>query len=269
MTRTAKRLLIAGAAVAVAMLVWNTICVYDVRLQYAEAPDDVARALRGTKIMFLSDIHVRSIGLRENQVLRMAEEIEPDFVLISGDLMPYGGTPDAAVEFFRLLKPTRAGYAILGDAEYKQGSRHCLFCHKPGEWSVRRDLPIRTIRDEVVTLEGPEGKVALWGADAVERPKDLEWATSPPREPGVPVIAMTHFPELAKKIRESRRRARPRRRHARRPGDRPPVFSTIFFCRPNARIIWPAASTWTAPCSGSPAASAGPSRRSATASRPR
>jgi len=174
----------------------------DVRVTYATAPEAVASALRGTKIMFLSDLHVRRIGKREKEVLRVMSAVQPDYILISGDLMPYGGPIEPSLAFLKMLRPRRAGYAVLGDAEYKDGMRNCAYCHAPGSWAVRTDLPVKVLRDQVVTLEGPGGPaVDVWGADAKRKPDGFSWATE--KKSGRPVIALEHYPDLFDRLAQA------------------------------------------------------------------
>jgi uncharacterized protein len=188
--RLAIILLIAALAMGA---IKNFIDLYDVRLTRATAPESIASALRGMKILFLSDIHVRSIGIREKAVLSIVLRERPDYILISGDLMPYGGPIEPSIEFLKMLKPGRAGYAVLGDAEYREGIRNCLYCHAKGSWSVRTDLPVKVLRDEGVTLEGLGGEqVELWCSDAQPGRRDFSW-TSRFRSDR-PAIAMVHFP---------------------------------------------------------------------------
>lgn len=180
-------------AAALAALTKNFIDLRDVQVTYAEAPEKIADALRGMKIMFLSDIHVRRIGTREKFVLRLVDELRPDYIFISGDFKPFRRSDEPSLEFFRMLKPKRAAYAVLGDAEYREGYRNCVYCHAPGAWAVRDDLPVKVLRDQIVTLDGPDGPaVDLWGGDGQKGEMDFSWTGT--SKSGRPVIALDHYP---------------------------------------------------------------------------
>ena len=183
---------IAALIVAVNIVAKNAVDLSDVRVTRGDAPPAVASALAGMKIVFLSDIHVRSIGARERFVLDLIERESPDYVLIAGDLKPYEGSAEPSLEFFRRIRAKRGAYAVLGDAEYRLGSRNCVYCHAPGSWAVRDDLPVRVLRDQTVTIAGADGGAAvdLWAGDVKLNPR-LDWA----RKGARPVIAMAHLPE--------------------------------------------------------------------------
>ncbi len=183
---------IVALIVVVNVAVKGVVDLYDVRVTRADAPPAVARALAGTKLVFLSDIHVRSIGARERFVLDLIERESPDYVLIAGDLKPYEGSAEPSLEFFRRIRARRGAFAVLGDAEYRLGSQNCVYCHAPESWAIRDDLPVRVLRDQTATLAGADGAPAvdLWAGDVKLHPK-LDWAQKGAR----PVIAMAHLPE--------------------------------------------------------------------------
>lgn len=191
MTR-ARFALFAALTTAFLLFYKNAVDLYDVRVTRIDAPPAIARALAGVKIVYMSDIHVRAIGSRERFVLDLIERERPDYVLIGGDLKPYVGSAEPSLEFFRRVKAKRGAYAVLGDAEYRLGTQNCVYCHAPGRWDVRDDLPVRVLRDQVVVLDGADGRPAvdLWAGDVIANP-DLAWAKKGAR----PVLAMAHWPE--------------------------------------------------------------------------
>ncbi|MBZ0270652.1 metallophosphoesterase [bacterium] len=199
MTRIAVRCLKWGfaiAGVALALFVYkNLVDASDVEIRRIEVGGSVGAALDGTTALVLSDIHVRGQYARENRVIRTIERERPDFVLIAGDLRPYGGPAEPSIEFFERIRVPGGAFAVLGDAEYRKDTRSCIYCHKPGAWEVRDDLPVRVLRDQVVTLRGPRGAADLWASDVTSHPDDLSWIKATPE--GRPVIALTHFPESA------------------------------------------------------------------------
>ncbi len=178
---------------ALTALMKNFIDLNDVQVVYRQAPQAIARAMRGMKIIFVSDLHIAKIGRRERFVLDLVEREKPDYVLFSGDIIMHFGRTDAALDFYKRLKPRRGAYAVLGDADYDYGTRNCGFCHVDGSWSVRDDLPVRTLRNQVVVLEGPDGPaVELWGKDGGHKGGGMEWTKQ--GASGLPVISISHYP---------------------------------------------------------------------------
>ncbi|MCB1153433.1 metallophosphoesterase [bacterium] len=182
-----------------AALMQNQIDLYDVHLVRADAPPIIANALAGTKMLVLADLHVRdrapNFGPRERFILKTIDETDPDTILIVGDHFPFTRSIEPSLEFFEALRSDRNIYAVLGDHEYHGARKSCVYCHAPGDdtWSVREDLAVKMLRDQVVTISGPTGtKVDIWGGDVKSSP-DLSWTKVTP--PDRPVIAMTHFPE--------------------------------------------------------------------------
>ncbi len=172
----------------------NSMDLFDVQVTYRDAPPVIAHAMRGMKILYMSDLHIaKKIGRRERFVLDLVKRENPDYVLIGGDMIKHHGRTDAALSFFKKLKSKRGAFAVMGDAEYDRGVRHCAFCHDGSSWDIRDDLPVKTLRNQVVVLEGPEGPaVELWAKDGQKIGGDMTWTARD--EMNLPVIGMSHYP---------------------------------------------------------------------------
>ena len=72
----------------------------------------LARVLKGTKVVQISDIHMRhGIGLREEEMVKMVNELKPDLIFLTGD---YFDSPDQAEPTVKLFKKLNASMGIWG-----------------------------------------------------------------------------------------------------------------------------------------------------------
>jgi len=73
------------------------------------------------KIVQLSDLHIHEIGDREKYVLKVIEEINPDLVVITGDLIDDKKNVDKLYSFLRNISHVKRIYVILGNWDHWSG----------------------------------------------------------------------------------------------------------------------------------------------------
>lgn len=115
--------LLGGSMLVAAFLMWRALKVP--RLHEMEISlDSLPRELDGLRLVLLSDLHMGSsfnaLWLRE--VVERTNAMQPDFVLLTGDLVD--GTPALLGEDMKLLSLLKARYGVLitvGNHEYYAG----------------------------------------------------------------------------------------------------------------------------------------------------
>ena len=192
MTRFTRRLFLLTAFVLLVLLVYawqiepRMIGVTRLRL-----PDPLARALAGNRVVFIADLHVTRGWMQQRRLLATVAALDPDYLLLGGDLVWYQGDVDRAVDLLKLLRARKGVFAVLGDADYAGRIRNCAYCHMPGSRELRHDVPVRFLRNESVDLAG--GAARLVGLDADARG---DWLAAGNRwlDGRTPTIVLTHYP---------------------------------------------------------------------------
>lgn len=180
-------LLVAGGVVFYA---WR-IEPLDIKVTVVPLPPRLAEAFAGKKIVFLADLHITADWRKEEKLLALLEELDPDYLLLGGDLVWYEGEIEPVIAFLKKLKVREKAYAVLGDAEYMGRIRNCALCHQPDSRALRDDLPVRFLRNETATLA--EGRVRLLGLDGEDKP-DWPAACRDQLDGRRPTIVLVHFP---------------------------------------------------------------------------
>ncbi len=123
----------------------------------------------GRRVLFLPDIHVHRSGERD-YVVRVAEKLGPDIVIIGGDLWDERTHNMSVVRMLveGLRRNARVVIAILGNHEYWSTSKFPLREAIAG----LENLGVMVLRDEVV--DGAGLRVA--GLDWRDNPRDYEEA---------------------------------------------------------------------------------------------
>ena len=72
---------------------------------------------RAVSIIHIADTHTKRVGLRERRLVKIVEEISPDYVLITGDLLMGNGTLTGGLSLTSMLRARRGVIAVCGNAD--------------------------------------------------------------------------------------------------------------------------------------------------------
>jgi predicted MPP superfamily phosphohydrolase len=92
----------------------------------------LGKVLEKKIVVQLSDLHIRRIGSREQEILKILNELKPDFIFLTGDYVKWNGDYEAALIFLSQLKARIGIWGVLGDYDYSNSRKSCLFCHEVG-----------------------------------------------------------------------------------------------------------------------------------------
>ena len=200
--RWGKRLRVMLAAIILALglaFFWafliepNRLVVREETIQIGNWPKE----LSGLRIAVLADIHAGSWFIDDKKlrtIVQRTNQLQPDLIVILGDYMTGDGRTSDRVEpevFAATLKDFQAPagvYSVLGN--------HDWWYSGP---KVRRSLEqngIKVLEDEVARVDVRENPLWLVGlADLWTRPQRIEQTIAKVPQ-GVPVIALTHNPDI-------------------------------------------------------------------------
>lgn len=112
------------------------------------------------RILHISDLHVERMGRREQQVIELARQLQPDIILVTGDYVNLSNVDDsqAHADARRVLAGLAAPlgmYAVLGSPPVDRNSAGLFL-----------GLDVRLMRDEVRLVDAGGGRrLALIGMD--------------------------------------------------------------------------------------------------------
>jgi len=194
------------ALVVLFVLVAGGVCFYawrvepmDLRVVTVPLPPRLAEAFAGKKLVFLADLHITADWRKKEKLLALLRDLDPDYLLLGGDLVWYEGDLVPVIDFLKRLPVRQKAFAVLGDAEYMGRIRNCALCHQPDSRELRDDLPVRFLRNETTTLA--EGRVRLLGLDGEAK---AEWkAVCRDNLDGRrPTLVLVHYPTAMDLIAE-------------------------------------------------------------------
>lgn len=123
-------------------------------------------SLSGKIGIHLSDLHIGSIGKREEQILGIIAELEPDLVFLTGDYVKWKGSYEPALEFLRMIAGKGANvWAVMGDYDYSRGRQSCRFCHRPNSGVPTDHHRVTFLRNSFDAVAGLKGDFVIGGID--------------------------------------------------------------------------------------------------------
>ncbi len=160
---TGRRRRILALALAVLFVLFVALG-FDQRLQvtrYRYYNSKLPQAFEGTRIAFLSDLHCKSFGRGQSELLAAIEEAKPDIVVLTGDIVDESHTDLSAVE--ALLQ----GLQAIAPAYYITGNHELLPTAANQYDSLLKLLEqygVTNLDDRTVALKKDDQSIALTGS---------------------------------------------------------------------------------------------------------
>lgn len=154
----------------------------------------LGKILEGKTAVHLSDLHIGKIGRREQKVLKIVEDLEPDFVFLTGDYVEWRGDYEVALTFLAGLQAKIGTWAVMGDYDYSQSRKSCLFCHEAGSGKPTPRHEVRFLKNSFEQVNLPDGAFWIGGLD---RDAELPFSSdriSLPEKVKEPAIILSHSP---------------------------------------------------------------------------
>ena len=122
-------------------------------------------AFEGLTVLHLSDVHAGQPGANLHTLRKAVEwgvSVEPDLVVLTGDILGGGRGRRECLELLSLLRPRLGAYAVTGNHEF--GLSKNPFAHRPSQidWST---AGVTVLEDRCVALDGA-ASAATAAADA-------------------------------------------------------------------------------------------------------
>jgi len=158
------------------------------------ANDELGKILQGKIVLQISDIHLQSISSSETRLFKAIEELQPDFIFLTGDYIKWNGAYERALNFLSKVKAKNGVWAVMGDYDYSNSRKSCLFCHSPGTGKPTERHGITFLRNSLDRINTQTGTLWIGGLDGAKNnvlPDDSRTFFLKGKEPA---IVLSHSP---------------------------------------------------------------------------
>jgi predicted MPP superfamily phosphohydrolase len=167
MKHTKKILIIVIAGFLAICLVWgvafepNLLVIQKVTIHHPA----LAKVLGKKTVVQISDLHIPYLGPHEEKVLHALDQLHPDLLLLTGDYVRWNGNYPDALNFLGRLTAKDGIYAVMGDYDYSNSRRSCLFCHEAGSSEPPGKHNVHFLRNSYTPLNFDGNELLLVGFD--------------------------------------------------------------------------------------------------------
>lgn len=177
-----------------------------ISIQHVEIEDhELGDIFAGITVVFISDLHISRIGRREGTLLRVLDEIKPDIILMGGDYVTWKGKYENALAFLSRINAKLGVWAVMGDYDYSNSRKSCLFCHEAGRKEISARHNVIFLRNSMDIIRTHRGNVWIGGIDSESRDIALSqkglFFLNKNQEP---VILLSHSPLIYDYIEDDR-----------------------------------------------------------------
>ena len=173
--------------------IWLEPYQIDVRHLYIKDAG-IEKVLAGKTAVQLSDLHMNSIGRREEKILDIIEDLKPDLIFLTGDYVKWKGDYEPALTFFSRLKANMGIWAVMGDYDYSCSKKSCLFCHEQGSGKPTQRHKVRFLRNQVERIKLPDGYIWFGAIDKEGEPDFISDQEFDFMKDKIPSIILSHSP---------------------------------------------------------------------------
>lgn len=185
-----------------------------ITVQHVEIKDSTLHNAWGSlRIVHLSDLHVVKQEAKEEKVLAIVQQLQPDIICITGDISQWGEEPDDSISFVRQLTAPLGVYCVLGDSDTSNGRRSCLFCHPANNPHQQRSTPVM-LKNKIVEIDmspvrkeesNGRQKLLVVGLHADKSGSDSIVELFENREDeNLPLLLLSHFATQWKNVKSKR-----------------------------------------------------------------
>jgi predicted MPP superfamily phosphohydrolase len=115
--------------------------------------ETLSKVLAGYTLIQLSDLHISRFGQKEKKILGILENINPDFVFLTGDYIVNEGSFGPVMEFLEKVPAKKGGWAVIGNTDYSNEAGSCILCHEANSKVLKKDNHIKFLRNNAHSIE--------------------------------------------------------------------------------------------------------------------
>lgn len=145
-------------------MIWSKV----MTTSYVVSSNKIPESFDGTKICFLTDLHNKCYGERNQELIHEINRQKPDYIMITGDMIVKGDciNTEVAVDLLEQLSKRYPIYFANGNHEKKVSEvtsssydLYCVFAHKLAAMGVTY------LKNETVFIEKENQRIQVTGLD--------------------------------------------------------------------------------------------------------
>jgi hypothetical protein len=157
-----------------AIAVWSSIeslnsVVHHVYIQDPSFGD----VYKGISIAQISDLHIKRDDKQVVQILKIMRELKVDAIVLTGDYVEWNGDYESALNVLAQFTADKGVFAVMGDYDYSNSRKSCLFCHEQGTGKATKRHSIKFLRNSCDEVAAGKDSTLICGIDGRQADEPL------------------------------------------------------------------------------------------------
>lgn len=165
---------------------------------------NLKKMLAGNTALHISDLHLTAIPDQGTKLIEIIKELKPDFVFLTGDYVPWDGNYEPALDFLAKLEAKFGVWAVMGDYDYSNDRKSCLFCHEPGTGRPTKRHRVKFLRNSIEQMPIEGETLQIVGVEYESDSRTVDGSGKRPNvgEEGASIV-LSHSPLLFDELSEN------------------------------------------------------------------
>ena len=113
----------------------------------------------------VSDLHIRRDDKQVVQILEILEGLKVDAIVLTGDYVEWNGDYEVALNILAQMKSKTGVYAVMGDYDYSNSRKSCVFCHEKGTGGPTKHHSVKFLRNSCDEVAIGKDTTMICGVD--------------------------------------------------------------------------------------------------------
>lgn len=118
-----------------------------------------------TAIAQISDLHIGRDDKNTTRIFKILESLKVDAIVLTGDYVQWDGDYEAALTVLARMKAKNGVYAVMGDYDYSNSRKSCLFCHEKGSGRPTNRHSVKFLRNSCDRVDVGQDSTLICGID--------------------------------------------------------------------------------------------------------
>lgn len=119
----------------------------------------------GITLAQISDLHIGRGDKKTTKIFKALESLKVDAIVLTGDYVQWDGDYEPALNVLARMKAKNGVYAVMGDYDYSNSRKSCLFCHEKGSGRETNRHSVKFLRNSCDTVDVGRDSTLICGVD--------------------------------------------------------------------------------------------------------
>ena len=146
--------------------IWSYIESLSIEVRHVYVKDPLFEGVhKYITIAQISDLHIGKSDRQVGRILTTLQSLKVDAIVLTGDYVEWNGDYEVALNILSQMKAKKGVYAVMGDYDYSNSRKSCLFCHEQGSGRPTKSHSVKFLRNSCDEVAIGNDTMMICGVD--------------------------------------------------------------------------------------------------------